>query len=176
MIMIIAHDEQFRETFSQFLRDRHMQVHVAPHRQDVSAMVKSVNPYVLVLDMYVSEPSGLNLLRQLRAEGFQGKVVALSGSSMSRLVPEAYRLGVDQVVGAPKGSDSIGDMEQIECAIRAVIHDLIANRAFDIYVAKGRGHGQDAENWLEAERQILSKSSRENIKKNSPRVVDSDKK
>ena len=175
MIMIIVHQEEFREQLSKFLRDRHFEVHTAPHRQDVSPMVKTLNPYVLVLDMYVAEPSGLNLLRQLRSEGFQGKVVALTGKSLSPLVSEVYRLGVDQIVGFPKGIDGPISLERIECAIKETMHDLIAKRAFEIHVAKGRAHGHDIDDWLEAEHQILSKSSPGQMKKESSRSVNSGK-
>ncbi len=171
MIMIVAHQEEFREHLSKFLRDRHFEVQTAPHRQDVSTMVKTLNPCVLVLDMYVAEPSGLNLLRQLRTEGFKGKVVALTGKSLSPLVPEAYRLGVDQIVGFPKGIDGPISLERIECAIKGAMHALIAKRAFEIYVAKGQAHGHDIDDWLEAEHQILPKSSPGKMKKKSSSSV-----
>jgi len=173
MIMIIAHQEKLRDDLSIFLRGRHFEVQTAPHRQDVSSMVKNLNPAVLVLDMYVAEPSGLNLLRQLRTEGFRGKVVALTGTSMSPLVPEAYRLGVDQVVGFPKGIDGPISLERIECAIKGAMQSVIAKRAFEIYEAKGRGHGHDIDDWLEAEHQILPKASRGNVKSKNSRRVDS---
>ena len=176
IIMIIVHHEGVREQLSEYLQDRHYDVHAAPHREDVSGMVKNVNPHVLVLDMYVAEPSGLNLLRQLRAEGFKGKVVALTGTSMVSLVSEAYRLGVTQMVGLPKGYEGSLDLERIEYAIRASMHDRIAKRAFEIWETKGRGHGHDLDDWLEAERQILPKTGPGKMKKKSSRRVDSRKK
>lgn len=33
-------------------------------------------------------------------------------------------------------------------------HDQIANRAFEIYVSRGREHGHDIRDWFEAERQL----------------------
>ncbi len=40
-----------------------------------------------------------------------------------------------------------------------VLGSRIANRAYELYVQRGRGqeHGHDIEDWLEAERQILPK-------------------
>ena len=36
-------------------------------------------------------------------------------------------------------------------------HDLIAAKAYEIWVKKGRPHGQDAQNWAEAEKQLAKK-------------------
>jgi DUF2934 family protein len=33
-------------------------------------------------------------------------------------------------------------------------HDQIANRAFEIYISRGREHGHDVGDWFEAERQL----------------------
>jgi hypothetical protein len=32
--------------------------------------------------------------------------------------------------------------------------DAIARRAFEVYCARGGGHGQDVDDWLEAEREL----------------------
>jgi hypothetical protein len=37
--------------------------------------------------------------------------------------------------------------------------DHIAQRAFDIFLARGATHGQDVEDWLRAERQLRSTES-----------------
>jgi hypothetical protein len=34
-------------------------------------------------------------------------------------------------------------------------HQQIAKRAFELWVAKGRPHGKDEENWRQAERELL---------------------
>jgi DUF2934 family protein len=33
-------------------------------------------------------------------------------------------------------------------------HDQIANRAFEIYISRGREHGHDVGDWFDAERQL----------------------
>ena len=47
---------------------------------------------------------------------------------------------------------------------RAYFEDLgarIAKRAYELYEQRGRQHGHDWEDWIEAERQILSKEASE---------------
>ena len=41
------------------------------------------------------------MLRQLRTEGYKGKIVMLGGQSSQSLAPEATRLGAWQIVGRP---------------------------------------------------------------------------
>jgi len=50
-------------------------------------------------------------------------------------------------------------------------HVQIADRAFEIYVARGGYHGHDVGDWFEAERQLLSELQRKPIVKQmtSPR-------
>jgi hypothetical protein len=46
----------------------------------------------------------------------------------------------------------------------------IADRAYAIFIERGRPHGSDLEHWLEAERQVLLESGRARapVKKPSP--------
>jgi Protein of unknown function (DUF2934) len=37
--------------------------------------------------------------------------------------------------------------------------DAIARRAFEVYLARGGGHGRDIEDWLEAERQLTGQQT-----------------
>lgn len=155
MIMIVTFHEELRGTISSFLSGKGYEVCVPPHRQDVIPLVKEKSPLVVVLDMYVAEPNGLEVLRELRAQHYGGKVVALAGTSVSSLMPKALQLGVDQVIGGFQGGGGALNLDQVESAIKMALHSEIAKRAFELYEKGGRRQGSDADNWIEAERQIL---------------------
>lgn len=155
MIMVVTFQEEFREKISSFLSEKGYEVCVPPHRQDVFSLVKERNPFVIVLDMYVVEPTGLEVLRELRAQNYKGKVVALAGTSVSSQMSKAFQLGVDQVIGGFQGIGGSLHLDQVESAIKTALHADIAKRAFELYEAQGRTKGNDLENWIEAERQIL---------------------
>ena len=40
---------------------------------------------------------------------------------------------------------------------RDPIRDAIANRAYELFLARGGRHGQDAEDWLAAERELMDR-------------------
>jgi two-component system response regulator YesN len=65
------------------------------------------HPSLVILDLYLTHPSGIEILRQLRAEGYSGKVVVLGGQSTQSLAPEATRLGALQIVGRPFDANQV---------------------------------------------------------------------
>lgn len=155
VVLIITHDENRRTRVSEYLREKAYDVVFAPHRQDVHGVIREKQPHVIILDLYMTEPSGIETLNRLRAEGFKGKIVVLGGSSISHALRDAQRVGVDQVVGALQAVDGALDVNQIEYAIRACFRAEIAAKARQIWEAQGMPKGQDAEHWAEAERQVL---------------------
>jgi len=155
MIMVVTFQQEFRDKISSFLAEKGYEVCVPPHRQDVVPLVKEKTPLVIVLDMYVAEPSGLEVLRELRAQNYRGKVVALAGTSVSTLMSQAFRLGVDQVIGGFQCTGGTLNVDQVESAIKMTLHSEIAKCAFELYEKGGRKQGSDVDNWIEAERQIL---------------------
>ncbi|GJL66680.1 MAG: hypothetical protein NPIRA05_16510 [Nitrospirales bacterium] len=159
MIMVCTFRDDFRQQIVPFLNERGYDVCVPSHRQDVLAMAIQQQPLAVLLDMYVSHPSGLDVLRELRSHGFRGKVVLLGGSSMSGVISQAHQLGVDQVVGGPQWVDGPATFfcGQIEAAIHATLHASIAVKAYEIYQARGRAQGQDLDDWLEAERFVFKR-------------------
>ncbi len=159
MIMVVTFQEEFRETICSFLEGKGYMVCVPPHRQNMLPLVREKNPLVIVLDMYVSEPSGLKVLRELRAQNYMGKVVLLAGKSVSPLISETWHFGVEQVIGGFQGNGESHNLDQVESAIKMALHSDIAKRAFELYEAGGRTQGNHLEDWYEAERQILNQRS-----------------
>ena len=155
MIMVVTFQQEFRDKICSFLTEKGYEVCVPPHRRDVVPLVKEKTPLVVVLDMYVAEPNGLEVLRELRTQNYRGKVVVLAGISVSSLMSQALHLGVDQVIGGFQGSGGFLHLDQVESAIKMTLHSEIAKRAFELFEQGGRKPGNDADNWNEAERQIL---------------------
>jgi DNA-binding NarL/FixJ family response regulator len=155
MIMIVTFHEELRGTISAFLSEKGYEVCVPPHRRDVIPLVKEKSPLVIVLDMYVAEPNGLEMLKELRAQNYHGKIVALAGTSVRSLMSQASQLGVDQVIGGFQGSGGALNLDQVESAIKMTLHSGIAKRAFELYESGGRRHGYALEDWLQAEREIF---------------------
>ena len=121
MIMVITYRTQLRNRIVERLRRCGYEVAVPPHRQDVLEAVKQIKPDLIVLDMYVADPSGLEILRRIRGAEYRGKLVALGGTSLSTVLSTAQALGVDQVVSAPQLDHSTLDLGPLEASVRAAL-------------------------------------------------------
>jgi DNA-binding NarL/FixJ family response regulator len=138
------------------------------HRQDVVAMMKSCRPHLIVLDMYVAEPSGAAVLETFRAQGYVGRVVMLSGPSMMSVLDEVCPNGVDAVVRIPEkiaGHYDCGELiVAIEMSLKRAVgqpaEDIrrahIAQRAHELFEEGGRQNGSDVHDWLRAEQEYLT--------------------
>jgi DNA-binding NarL/FixJ family response regulator len=131
------------------------EVAVPEHRQDVLPRVKEIQPLVIVLDFYVADPDGLQVLKQLRERGYTGKVIAIAGESMRSVIPEASHFGIDQIVGGPDGKVGSLLLDQLEATIRLLFRQQVLERAYALYEQRGRHEGFEQQDWFEAEQQIL---------------------
>ena len=156
MVMVCTFRTDFRQHIISLLSQRGYTVCTPNHRQDVLPMAIQQQPLVVLLDMYVIHPSGIELLHDLRTHGFEGKVILLGGKSVRFQVSQAAHLGVTQVVeGPPIGVSYMNKIGHIEAVIHSALHSTIAERAYALYESRGRTHGHDEEDWVQAERLLF---------------------
>lgn len=168
MILLVTHRQELREQLNTTLQARGHQTCVSMHRQDVVAMMKSCRPHLIVLDMYVAEPSGAAVLETFRAQGYVGRVVMLSGPSMMSVLDEVCPNGVDAVVRIPEkiaGHYDCGELiVAIEMSLKRAVGQpaenirraCIAQRAHELFEEGGRQNGSDVHDWLRAEQEYLT--------------------
>jgi DNA-binding NarL/FixJ family response regulator len=126
-------------------------------------MLTECRPVFIVLDLYVSDPSGTEELKELRDHGYRGSIILLSGSSMMQVLKEAYASAITRVAPIParvKGRYLLGDLP---AAIRSCMQEvhveqhkdaLVARRAYELDEARGRHDGGEVQDWLQAEQEI----------------------
>lgn len=107
MLLIATIDPILRANLQQTLTEKGDPFLLLEEGEEIVDSVFRHNPSLVILDLYLAHPSGLAILRQLRAEGYSGKVVVLGGQSVQSLAPEATRLGALQIVGRPFDANQI---------------------------------------------------------------------
>ncbi len=120
MLLIATIDPILRKNLQTTLTQKGDPFLLLEEGEDIIETVFRHNPSMVVLDLYLTQPSGLEILRQLREQGFSGKVVLLGGQSPQTLAPEASRLGAIQIVGRPFNANQVlgavrvasGDLDQ----------------------------------------------------------------
>ena len=157
MIMLLTHQQELREQLNKSLQASGYSVAVPPHREDMVTVLKTSKPQLIVLDLYLSDPSGSEDLKILRDQGYQGSIIVLSGPSMMPVLKEIYPDGIESVVQVPtmiNGRYLLGELQSvISRCMRGSQHALITQRAYELYEASGRRDGRDMQDWLQAERE-----------------------
>lgn len=134
MILILLHEEHFRTKLSSYLTERGYQVMTPAHRQDTVPLAEQHHPSLVIIDMYLAEPSPFQNLQALRSRGFNGPVLALAGASARYKLKETLPLGLSEVISSPY------DCGRIYHAIRAHLGD-----PHDIPGRQVEHHDSDAE-------------------------------
>ncbi|MDT7042787.1 response regulator [Candidatus Nitronereus thalassa] len=113
MVLIITQNEKFGRYLKKWLDYKRFRCTLVCDGEEGLQHAQRDVPCVVVLDLYVKEPSGMDILHRLREDGYAGKIILMGGISVSPMISEALRLGVDQVIG---GESNLGPLE---CAIQS---------------------------------------------------------
>ena len=165
MIMLVTHQEELRNQLTHALLARGYEVAIPPHREDVLTVLEDLNPELVILDLYLSDPSGAENLRRMHERRYAGAMMVLSGPSMMPVVNDIYAsgAGVSRVVRSPiaiNGHYDFGDLESniqtliSEARHRKMCHASIAQRAYELYETGGRREGHNVQDWLRAGQEL----------------------
>jgi DNA-binding response OmpR family regulator len=163
MIMVLTHRSDLRKQLSEVLQASGYSVAIPSHREERLPMLIEYRPVLIVLDLYVSDPSGTEELKELRDHGYRGTVMLLSGSSMMSVLKEAYASGITRVISVPACVNGRYLLGELQAAVRNCMQEihaeqhkdaLVARRAYELYEARGRHDGSEVQDWLQAEQEI----------------------
>ena len=121
MIMLLIHRSEILEQLNAFLQSKGHETCIPGHHQDAVIATKDCHPRLIVLDLYLSEPSGLDVLKALRQAGYQGKVIVLSGEAMLSVACHAHSLGIDKVLHLPAKVAGHFDFGELETALKGAL-------------------------------------------------------
>jgi len=128
-VMIVTHDAERQARLTECLRDKGYELSVPLARQHVLSSLKQEPPQVLVVDLYVVDPSPTEILREARRAGYRGKVVVMAGPSTSATLRECWQIGIDRVVSGIQVTGGAFDPCCVEVAIRASCEKEVMQRA-----------------------------------------------
>ena len=105
MISVVVIDDDFRVakihcTFVSSV-DGYEVAGVAHSGTDALRLVKDVDPDLMLLDLYLPDIFGLDLLNQMRVQGLRCDVIVISAGNESKTVQQAVQLGVTNYLLKP---------------------------------------------------------------------------
>ncbi len=131
MIMIITPDEAFRSAMVLHFQEKDYALSIPEHRQDVTSLVEKHAPEVIVLDMSIADPNGPTLLKDLRATGYGGKIIVISGPSNRSLMVNMHHQKVDQVMRRTPTDPIAPFIDQLESIIRVMFREEISRKPYE---------------------------------------------
>lgn len=117
LIYLITQKRELGRHLSEYLREKGYEIVITNDGIQGGHETIQTSPALVLIDLYLKNPSGLEVLRLIRNGGFKGEIILLAGVSVSRILPEAFYFGIHQVIG---GHDLV-DIGQLESAIRALL-------------------------------------------------------
>ncbi|GJL60698.1 MAG: hypothetical protein NPIRA03_35550 [Nitrospirales bacterium] len=101
MILLVTQEDEFAKHMARFLAAKGYPVMLTFQGSEVPTLVTQGNPQLIIVNLYLRNPSGIGILRQLRAQGYVGKIIVLADYSTTTEVHRPFYDGVDQVLGQP---------------------------------------------------------------------------
>ena|SRR5438094_4689943 len=110
-ILIVDDDEPFRLAMRTAFARRGYEVSLASNADEAQAIIRQTPPEYAVIDLRMPGPSGLEVVRALRALAAPAQVVVLTGYGTIGTAVEAIRLGAINYLSKP------ADAEDVEAAL-----------------------------------------------------------
>lgn len=106
-MLLVDDSDTFRERLASALEERGLDVATAADAVEAMEIVKTRKIDCAVIDLKMPGPSGMSLLRDLRAYDPEIKVVVLTGFGSIATAVEAMRLGAVNFVSKPADADDV---------------------------------------------------------------------
>jgi two-component system response regulator RegA len=106
-ILIVDDDEVFRTRLARAFRDRGYDVRAAGGYHEALARAREESPEMAVVDLRMPGPSGLELVRDLKALDPATRIVVLTGYGSIATAIEAVRIGATYYLPKPADVDDI---------------------------------------------------------------------
>ena len=101
MIYLVTEDQKFLEMMKVRLRNMGKSALGISQTKELLIRLRQTAPDIIILDGNCPHIDALEILKDLKAEGYKGQTIVLGGPSSAPLVPEVSRFGAIQTAGRP---------------------------------------------------------------------------
>ncbi len=100
-LLIVDDEVDIREFAKNFFKRRNIEVFTSSGGQDALRIIAEQKPDLVLLDIRMEEMSGVDVLKNLRGNNNNIKVVMVTGVEDEEIVNEAYSLGIRGYIHKP---------------------------------------------------------------------------
>lgn len=101
MIYLVTEDQRFLEMMTGRLRNMGKSALGISRSEELLIRLRQTSPDIIILDGNCPHIDALEILKDLKAEGYTGQTIVLGGGPSAPLVPEVSRFGAIQTAGRP---------------------------------------------------------------------------
>jgi DNA-binding response OmpR family regulator len=84
MIMLLTYRSELREQLNRMLETKSYETCIPPRRHDAVAMLEDCHPDLIVLDMYLANPSGIEVLKTMKRAAAKSAVTFTIGYGLNK--------------------------------------------------------------------------------------------
>lgn len=138
MIFLLTEDQKFLEMMTGRLRKKGKSAMGICQPEELLIRLRQNAPDIIILDDNCPQIDALEILKDLKAEGYKGQTIVLGGRSSAPLVPEVSRFGAIQTAGRPLAVNRV--LGAIRIAQEHLNADLCHSSVNRPEVIKSSGH------------------------------------
>ncbi len=101
MIYLVTEDQKFLHKMTGRLRKMGKSAQGISRFEELLIRLRQTAPDIIIVDGNCPHIDALEILKDLKAEGYKGQTIVLGGRSSYPLVPEVSRFGAIQTAGRP---------------------------------------------------------------------------
>jgi DNA-binding response OmpR family regulator len=100
-VLVVDDDPKFAGLVARYLERAGYECAISASGAEALIAVPALDPHTIVLDLMIPAPSGLQVSRQLRAEGWTGGIIIVSARTNPTDRATAASVGADVFLGKP---------------------------------------------------------------------------
>jgi DNA-binding NtrC family response regulator len=125
-IVVIEDDPLINQTVKAILNSKYEKVETFTDAKEGIDKLHLINPDLMLLDIFLGHHNGLEILEQLRKEGWTMPVIIMTAFSDIKMAVKAMKLGAEDFIVKPL------DIEQLEISVERSLHNATMRRQVEI--------------------------------------------
>ena len=131
-LVVIEDDPLVNTTVKDILSSKYATVNAYTDPQQALNELSLINPDLILLDIFLGHFNGLDILEQLRKQGYNTPVIMMTAFSDIKMAVRAMKLGAEDFIVKPL------DLEQLEVAVERALQNYDLRRQVDLLSEKLR--------------------------------------
>lgn len=125
-IVVIEDDPLVNQTVKGILSSKYSKVSTFTDASQALDELHMISPDLILLDIFLGHANGLDILEQLRKQGYTMPVIIMTAFSDIKMAVRAMRLGAEDFIVKPL------DLEQLEVSVERALKNFDLRRQVDI--------------------------------------------